>query len=273
MTVQLSPEIEAAGYRLSHVTETGSTNDDAAASASAGDPGRRWFVADMQTAGRGRQGRAWASPHGNLHASLLLVEPCEPAVAPQLGFVAGVALHDAVARATGLAPPRLALKWPNDLLLDGMKVSGLLLEGYQVGQKGVFAVVIGFGLNIADAPEDTAYGTRALRSVAPSLARDGLFGHLAATFAERLAAWQVWRAAGSADPFARVRQEWLARASGLGGPVTARLASGQRHGTFKGLDRFGRLELETEAGLEHIDAGDIYLVAPTASVSSLNPAR
>jgi BirA family biotin operon repressor/biotin-[acetyl-CoA-carboxylase] ligase len=271
--MKLPPEIEAAGYRLTHIPETGSTNDDAAAAARAGDPGRRWFIADVQTAGRGRQGRAWASPPGNLHASLLLVEPCDPAVAPQLGFVAGVALHDAVAGVTGFRPPRLALKWPNDLLLDGMKVSGLLLEGHRIGPEGVFTVVIGFGVNVADGLEDAPYGTRALRTVSPSLTREALFGHLAATFAERLATWQNLQAGGSVDPFAPVRQDWLARASGLGGPVTARLASGQRHGTFKGLDRFGRLELQTASGLERIDAADIYLLAPTALVPALGPAR
>jgi BirA family biotin operon repressor/biotin-[acetyl-CoA-carboxylase] ligase len=271
--VRLPPEIEAAGYRLTHRPETGSTNDDAAAAARAGDPGRHWFVADAQMAGRGRQGRAWASPRGNLHASLLLVEPCDPAVAPQLGFVAGVALHEAVARATGLFSPRLALKWPNDLLLDGSKVSGLLLEGHRVGSNGLFAAVIGVGVNVADAPADAPYPTRALRAVAPSLTRDALFGHLATTLAERLAAWQGAGVGGFADPFATVRRDWLARASGLGGPVVARLPSGRRHGTFQGLDRLGRLELQTEAGLERIDAADIYLLAPTDPVAALDPAR
>lgn len=272
--MKLSPAIEAAGYRLTHVAETGSTNDDAAAAVRGGDPGRHWFVADAQSSGRGRQGRVWTSPPGNLHASLLLVEPCDPAVAPQLGFVAGVALQEAVGRATGLSSPRLALKWPNDLVLDGAKVSGLLLEGHRVGAKGVFAVVIGFGVNVAHAPDDLPYPTRPLRTVAPDLSRDALFGHLATSLAERLASWQGSSASASGDPFASVRREWLARASGLGGPIVARLPSGERRGTFTGLDRFGRLELQTERGLERIDAGDIYLPAPhTPSASHLNPAR
>jgi BirA family biotin operon repressor/biotin-[acetyl-CoA-carboxylase] ligase len=271
--VDLPPAIEAAGYRLTHVGETGSTNDDGSSAARAGDAGRHWFVADAQLSGRGRQGRAWTSPPGNLHASLLLIEPCDPAVAPQLGFVAGVALHNAVACATGLAPLRLALKWPNDLLADGAKVSGLLLEGHRIGPTGTFAVVIGFGVNVASAPEDAPYPARALRDLAPSLTRDMLFAHLAATVAERLAAWQDARAHHPSDAFTPIRREWLARASGLGGPVTARLASGQRHGTFKGLDRFGRLELETASGLERIDAGDIYLLSPTVPLPAFTPAR
>ena len=101
---------------------TQSTNDDAArCGAATAIAGRLWIVAGEQRAGRGRHGRPWVSPRGNLYASLLLVDPCEPAVAPQLGFVAGLALHEAVAAETGLAAPRLALKWPNDLLLDGAK--------------------------------------------------------------------------------------------------------------------------------------------------------
>jgi hypothetical protein len=138
--VRLSSEAEAAGYRLSVLDETDSTSNDALAAARAGDPGRHWFVARRQSAGRGRHGRQWASPLGNLYASLLLVEPCPPAVAPQLGFLAGIAAHDAVSRVTGIGAPRLALKWPNDLILDGGKLAGLLLEGQFLQPGGMFCV-------------------------------------------------------------------------------------------------------------------------------------
>jgi BirA family biotin operon repressor/biotin-[acetyl-CoA-carboxylase] ligase len=133
--VHLLPEAEIAGYRLQSVDATESTNDDAFRAAAAGDPGRLWIVAREQVAGRGRHGRQWSSPPGNLYASLLLVDPCEVAVAPQLGFVAGLALHQAVEAVTGVGAPRLALKWPNDLLLDRAKVAGLLLEGHRIGRK------------------------------------------------------------------------------------------------------------------------------------------
>jgi BirA family biotin operon repressor/biotin-[acetyl-CoA-carboxylase] ligase len=255
--VQLPPEVEAAGYRLASVDRTGSTNDDAAAAARGGDPGRLWVVAGEQQAGWGRHGRNWSSPPGNLYASLLLIDPCEPALAPQLGFLAGLALHDAIAEAASLAAPRLALKWPNDLLLDGAKVSGLLLEGHRTAF-GRLAIVIGFGVNLAHAPAGTPYPARPLQNVQPGLTRDVLFGLLARSFARCHAAWAKARHLTASDPFASVRRQWLERSVGLGQSVTVRLPSGERSGTFEGLDRCGRLQLRTPGGLELIDAGDLY---------------
>jgi BirA family transcriptional regulator, biotin operon repressor / biotin---[acetyl-CoA-carboxylase] ligase len=261
--MRLSPEAEAAGYRLTALDQTGSTNDEALAAARAGDPGRHWFVARRQSAGRGRHGRAWASPAGNLHASLLLVDPCPAASAPQLGFVAGLALHDAVAEIAALEAGRLALKWPNDLLLDGAKLAGLLLEGQFVQPGNAFAVVIGIGVNVATAPDGAPYPTRALAEVAPAATADALFERLGAAFARR---FERWHAAQGAPPaFASVRAEWLARAAGVGGRVTLRLPSGEREGAFRGLDPSGRLELDTPSGVEVIDAGDLYF--PTLDAS------
>lgn len=268
--MRLAPEIEAAGYRLTYFDTTSSTNDDAAEAARAGDPGRHWFVAGEQQAGRGRHGRHWASPPGNVSASLLLVEPCDPAAAPQLGFVAGLALHDAVADATGLGAPRLALKWPNDLLLDGAKAAGLLLEGQRVGPKGLFAVVVGIGVNVVAAPGGTPYPTATLRDAAPLATAAAVFAALTRAFAER---FETWRAALDLDPlaaFAVVRRPWLECAAGLGGPAAVRLPSGDRSGIFRGLDPLGRLQLETDIGLELIDAGDLYFpqFQPAAATSA-----
>lgn len=256
--------MEPGGYRVRPLAETGSTNDDAARAGRAGDAGRLWIVAERQLAGRGRHGRPWASPAGNLHASLLLVAPCEPASAPQLGFVAGLALHDAVTAATGLATPRLALKWPNDLLLDGAKVAGLLLEGHRSGE-GAFTVVIGFGVNVAFAPTDTPYAAKALASERPDLTAAALFRELARAFACR---FDLWREAREAEPraaFAATRQSWLDRAAGLQRPVTVRLPTGPRSGLFVGLDEAGRLQMKTDAGLESIDAGDLFFAHSTAA--------
>jgi BirA family transcriptional regulator, biotin operon repressor / biotin---[acetyl-CoA-carboxylase] ligase len=255
--VRLSPEITAAGYRLITFGVTDSTNSDAANATREGDPGRLWIVAREQRAGRGRHGRAWASPPGNLYASLLLVEPCPPALAPQLGFIAGVALHEAVASATGLEVPRLALKWPNDLLLDGAKVAGVLLEGSQ-GLNGAFALALGFGVNVAGAPADTPYRAVALREVAGDVAPETLFGGLAQAFAKHFGRWSAARESGESEPFAAVRREWLARAAGLGDAVSIRLPNGERNGAFLGLDDAGRLQLGTASGTELIDAGDLY---------------
>jgi BirA family biotin operon repressor/biotin-[acetyl-CoA-carboxylase] ligase len=252
----LSRASQAAGYRLLTLGATESTNDDALAAARDGDPGRLWIVAREQLSGRGRHGRSWSSPPGNLYATLLLVDPCEAARAPQLGFVAGLALHEAVEAVTGLGAPRLALKWPNDLLLDGAKVSGLLLEGHRIGP--ALALVIGFGVNLAHAPAGTPYPVQALRAAAPHVTREALFESLADRFA---AAFETWLAGGRtdpSDPFGPIRRRWLERAAGLGGEARIRLSGGERRGVFAGLDRFGRLQLKTPAGLELIDAGDLY---------------
>jgi BirA family transcriptional regulator, biotin operon repressor / biotin---[acetyl-CoA-carboxylase] ligase len=262
--VRLAPEAEASGYRLIALDSTPSTNDEAAAAARQGDPGRLWIVAGEQRAGRGRHGRHWTSPPGNLYASLLLIDPCEPAAAPQLGFIAGLALHQAVAAETGLGPPRLALKWPNDLLLDSAKVAGLLLEGHH-GPDAPFAVVIGFGVNIAAAPENAAYPAKALRAVRSDLSAETLFSSLSRSFAQSFDAWRTARASGAGDPFRTVRSDWLTRAAGVGGTVSVRLPSGERKGSFAGLDPAGRLQLRTSLGTELIDAGDLFFPALSAA--------
>ncbi|WP_210489224.1 biotin--[acetyl-CoA-carboxylase] ligase [Microvirga antarctica] len=256
--MQLAPETESAGYRLLALSATESTNDDAVRAAQAGDPGQLWIVAREQRAGRGRHGRTWSSPPGNVYASLLLVDPCPPATAPQLGFVAGLALHEAVESVIGWGAPRLALKWPNDLLLDGAKVSGLLLEGHRVGPSQKLAIVIGFGVNVALSPAAAPYPTAALRQIAPRLEPESVFAALSARFAEAFSAWRAAARHSPDDPFAGIRRLWLERAAGIGQEVAVRLPSGQKNGTFDGLDPFGRLRLKSSSGVELIDAGDLY---------------
>ncbi len=256
--MQLSPETRSAGYRLLSLDATGSTNDDALQAARSGDPGPLWIAAAEQRAGRGRHGRQWTSPPGNLYASLLLVDPCELSAAPQLGFVAGLALHEAVEAATGQGAPRLSLKWPNDLLLDGAKVSGLLLEGHRLGPDGPLAVVIGFGVNVAFAPAGTPYPAAALQAVRPGLTREEVFRSLSAAFAQAFSTWSAAARMNASNPFGPVRRLWLERAAGFGQEVTLRLPSGEKKGLFAGLDRLGRLRLESSAGVELIDAGDLY---------------
>ncbi|MBF9232517.1 biotin--[acetyl-CoA-carboxylase] ligase [Microvirga sp. BT350] len=253
----MSPETESAGYRLLSLAVTGSTNDDALAAARSGDPGQLWVVAAEQRAGRGRHGRQWSSPPGNLYASLLLIEPCEVAIAPQLGFVAGLALHEAVEAVTGLGAPRLSLKWPNDLLLDGAKISGLLLEGHRT-ERGSLAIIIGFGVNVAFAPTGTPYPATTLQAVRPGLTREDVFLALSTAFGRTFAAWRASMRMNSTDPFGPIRRLWLERAAGVGSEVTLRLPSGEKKGIFEGLDRFGRLQLKGPAGGEVIDAGDLY---------------
>lgn len=252
----LGEAARAAGYRLTVRDEVGSTMEEARRALDQGDPGKLWIVARSQNAGRGRHGRQWGSPPGNLYASLLLTAPCEPALAPQLGFVAGLALHDAAARVTALAPPALALKWPNDLLIDRAKTAGLLLEGESRG--GAFSVVIGFGVNIASCPQDTPYPAAFLRQHEPRASVEAMLGALSDAWVARLA---VWSQPGGFGP---TRAAWLERAAFLGETITIRLGEGPVSGQFAGLDPSGRLELATKEGRRLIDAGDLYFGSPAA---------
>ena len=184
---------------LFDVTRSNSTNEEARRRALAGDPGRMWIVADEQTAGRGRRGRAWISPRGNLHASALLIDPCPAPIAPQLGFVAGVALARA-ARDIGAA--EVGLKWPNDLLSNGAKCAGILVESAALASRGA-AYVVGVGVNCAQAPEGLDYAAACLtRANGPAVSPGELFERLVS--AVRRDAWRVARRRGVREHSRRV---------------------------------------------------------------------
>ncbi|WP_406858068.1 biotin--[acetyl-CoA-carboxylase] ligase [Alsobacter sp. KACC 23698] len=239
-------------FRLEVFDSLGSTNDEAMARGRAGDPGGLWIVARQQGRGRGRSGRAWSSPPGNLYASLLLAAPCRPAVAPQLGFVAGVALHAAVEQATGLTPGRAALKWPNDLLLDRAKLAGILVEGATLAG-GDLLVVIGIGVNAAHHPADTPYPATDLGAKGLPVGVDPLFSALSDAMAAALRRWDA--GAGFAD----IRRDWLKRAGGLGEPILVRRPEGERRGVFVDLDGEGRLLLDEGGRRVAFEAGDVFL--------------
>jgi BirA family transcriptional regulator, biotin operon repressor / biotin---[acetyl-CoA-carboxylase] ligase len=208
-----------------------------------------WVTATAQTGGRGRHGRNWASPPGNLYATLFLPQPCHAARGPELSFVAGLALHDAV---KGLCEGAdFKLKWPNDLLLGPAKCAGLLLEG--ITRAGQFDVLIGFGVNIAHAPQDTPYPAATLRDVLA--APNGAYAVLATLSDAMEARLAQWRGPGG---FASIRADWLTRAAFLGELITLRLPSGPLSGIFGSLDDAGRLILSTSAGQHVIDAGDLF---------------
>ena len=221
-----------------------------------GDPGRLWVVAREQTVGRGRHGRVWSSPPGNLYASLLLINPGPPETCAQLGFVAGVALARA-ARAIAGGDERLALKWPNDLLFSGAKLSGLLLESTQLPD-GRLACVIGFGVNCRSNPAGLAYpATNLSQALDRSIEPADIFGPLSTAMAETLESW----AGGTI--FATIRAQWLALCHGLGGPVRAKLAHQEITGIFRTIDATGRLVIKTAAGMQTIEAGDIFPINPS----------
>ncbi|MCW3836829.1 biotin--[acetyl-CoA-carboxylase] ligase [Sphingomonas canadensis] len=226
--------------------ETGSTNADLIALAASGAEEGLWLRADRQTAGKGRQGRAWQSPPGNLYASTIVrLRPADPPAAT-LALAAAVALEEAVA---AFLPGLVQLKWPNDLLIGGAKLSGILLE--RAGD----AVVIGFGVNLAHHPED-------LDRTATSLAAHGAAPDpqaFAETLADAMARWIArWRGEGLGP----VRERWLARAHPPGTALTARQADGTvLDGLFAGLDRDGALILRLADGTSRvIHAADVFLL-------------
>ncbi|WP_245422029.1 biotin--[acetyl-CoA-carboxylase] ligase [Alsobacter soli] len=249
--MKLGPAAQAEGYRLESFATLGSTNDEAMARARAGDPGRLWITAQAQEQGRGRSGRRWVSPKGNLYASLLLRSPCAPSVAPQLGFVAAVALHRALSGVTGLPPGRLALKWPNDLLLDRAKLAGVLVEGSLLGDE--LAVVIGIGVNAAHHPAETPYPATDLGAAGLPVGVAPLFASLSDSLALTFKRWA------GGEAFGAIRRDWLDRAGGLGETITVRRPEGDRRGVFVDLDPGGRLLLDEGGRRVAIEAGDVFL--------------
>lgn len=242
----------ALNHRVEAHASLGSTNDRAMEAAQAGDHGRLWVVAAEQTGGRGRLGRSWSSPPGNLYASLLLIDPAPIAVAAQIGFVAALALHDSVTRLAPALAPRLKLKWPNDLLLGGAKLSGILIES-AVLTNGALAVVVGIGVNLAHHPQGTPYPATDLAAQGVGVVPDEMFAALSDAFAGRFEAWR-------ADGFAAIRRDWLAAAAGLGGPIRVRTGREEFDAVFSALDEQGRLIAATPTGERIVQAGDVFLL-------------
>jgi BirA family transcriptional regulator, biotin operon repressor / biotin---[acetyl-CoA-carboxylase] ligase len=238
------------GWRFVRLSVIDSTNEEARRRASAGDVGRLWILAERQTAGRGRRGRAWISPSGNLHASALLVDPCPPDAAAQLGFVAGVALARA---AKDLGAADVGLKWPNDLMTGGVKCAGILVEGIGLGG-GRAAYAVGIGVNCAHAPKDLGYATSCLvRAEGKALAAGEVLERLVCRFAETLDAWRAGQA------FDHIRAAWLECALGVGQQIAIQNGENKSEGIFEGIDAVGRLLLRHNFGLKTVEAADVFL--------------
>ncbi len=240
---------DLAGVRHIAYETLGSTNAEALARARAGERGPLWITAAVQSAGRGRRGSAWVSTPGNLFATLLLTEPSRPDVASQLSFVAALALHDALAECAPHLGPLLKLKWPNDLLLGGAKLAGILIEAES---DPAFSVVIGIGVNCAAHPGNTPYPATDLSAAGALVAPRQVLVALARAFDSRLAQWQRGQA------FAGVRADWLKRAAGLGQDIRVRLPERELSGRFQGLDDNGRLLLLAENGVTTVTAGEVF---------------
>jgi BirA family transcriptional regulator, biotin operon repressor / biotin---[acetyl-CoA-carboxylase] ligase len=240
-----------ASWRVVRFEAIDSTNEEARRRALAGDPGRIWILADQQTEGRGRRARAWISPRGNLHASALLIDPCPAAIAPQLGFVAGVALARA-ARDIGAA--KAGLKWPNDLMSGGAKCAGILIEGLGLAGRRA-AYVVGIGVNCAEGPAGLDYPTTCLtREVGRAVSPGELFERLAIRFDETLDAWRAGEA------FEGIRAAWLDCALGVGERIEIESGDAKREGVLEGVDAHGRLMLRGDCGLEIVEAADLRIL-------------
>lgn len=242
-----------AGYRLVAHQSLDSTNAEAARLARGGAADGTVVWAKCQTAGRGRHGRRWESPEGNLYFSLLLRPQAPPAEAAQLTFVAALALGQAL---DGVLPAgaNLTFKWPNDVLLKGRKVAGILLESSGSRDGRLDWLVVGCGLNVQHFPQDVA-GYPATSLCAAGVAEPEI-GDLLAAFVD---AFALWRARWQGEGLGPVRDAWLSRAARIGGEVTVRLPGDELRGRFMGLDAGGALLLDLPDGSRRtVTAGDVF---------------
>jgi BirA family transcriptional regulator, biotin operon repressor / biotin---[acetyl-CoA-carboxylase] ligase len=252
--MRLDPAAAAAGFGLSAHDTLPSTNTEALTLARSGEHGPLWVTARQQTAGRGRRGSAWISMPGNLYATLLACDPAPAEGAPQLSFVAGLAVHDAIVDRAAALRETLALKWPNDVLCDGKKLAGILIESESVGAR--LAVAIGIGVNCMHHPVETAYPATDLAAAGTAVAANDLFVALSGAMTRRLAQWRRGLS------FASIRADWLERAVGIGGEMRVRLPNREYIGRCEALDERGRLKLRLADGsLQTITAGDVFPVA------------
>ncbi|CUJ87052.1 Bifunctional protein BirA [Ruegeria denitrificans] len=242
------------GYGLHIVQEVDSTLNEAARLAPTA-PGPVWIMAHHQTAARGRRGRVWANPKGNLAATLLMRPQGNPEQAALRSFVAALALFDACVAVTGRADG-LSLKWPNDVLLNGGKLAGILLESTGKGG-GVSHLAIGIGVNLSEAPPAYAVEQSAVRPV--SLLSETGAAVLPEDFLTELAAaYARYETQFVTYGFEPIRTAWLSRAARLGEVITARTSTSETVGTFETVDSNGNLVLKTAKGRVSIPAADVF---------------
>ncbi len=250
MAFSLAPTAIAAGYRLEAFDSVGSTNAVALERGTAGDPGQLWLVTKRQETGRGRRGRGWQWTEGNLAATLLLVPDFDLTHAATLGFVAGLAISDALAAVSPRV--RFELKWPNDVLADGAKLTGILLESAILDERR-FALAIGIGVNVAGHPEDTPYPATSLAALGSSCDAETVFLALSDAWTDNLKLWNGGRGLDT------IRQRWLSRAAGLGSEVAVRVDGDIVRGVFETIDEDCRFVIRTSTGGEvKIAAGDVH---------------
>lgn len=235
------------------LAEVDSTNAEAFRRAAAGERGPLWIIAERQTAGRGRSGRSWSQPEGNLAASLMVSLRSPASRVHQLSLLAGVAVYDAICAAVP-SPPGLQLKWPNDVLIGRAKTGGILVEASTWA--GETVAVVGIGINIMHAPEVSGREVTCLAAFSPCPPAAALVTALDHAMGRWLAAWR------NGDGFAAVRAAWLARGTAAGEPLTVNTGGESLSGTFDGLDDNGALLLRCGNGtVRRLTYGDVSLPA------------
>jgi len=232
--------------------EIDSTILEARRRAESGDITPVWLIAKRQTAGKGRRGRSWVSPDGNLMTTLLFSTPRPPAEIALLGFATGVAIAETF-EALG-AQGAVTLKWPNDVLIAGDKAAGILIDSGAAGN-GQSWVALAFGVNIAVAPEALDQPTSSLRNAMAHATTVPSALDVFAVLRPRLEAWSQRLVSEGFEP---LRQAWLARAHGIGAEAQVKLGEQTISGTIAGLSPRGELELDTPTGRRLVSAGDVY---------------
>jgi BirA family biotin operon repressor/biotin-[acetyl-CoA-carboxylase] ligase len=239
------------GYDLRAFDEVGSTNDEAKRLAEDGAAAGLVVTAQTQSRGRGRHGRRWSSPPGNLYATVLLRPDCPVAASAALSLVSGLALAETLG-ALGPEHLELRLKWPNDVLIGAAKVAGILLETAAGADGRTAWVIVGTGVNIASAPTGTTLPATSLAAagfgaITPQAVLEAYLEHLAHWYGR-------WRQEG----FEPVRSAWLSRGFGVGRTIRLRLARGELSGRFVDLTAAGMLLLEEADGRRReVAAGDV----------------
>lgn len=274
MAFALGPKADFEGFRLEAHDTVGSTNALALERARAGDPGNLWITAKKQESGRGRRGRQWETPHGNLAATLLVVERRDLKLAATLGFVAGLSLGDALAAVVpdgkvsvgvdggGARHNRFELKWPNDVLADGAKLAGILLESHLLNNNRA-AIAVGIGVNVVAHPGDVPYPATSLATLGATADAEALFAALSDAWTENIRLWDGGRG------LPAIRKRWLAKAAGLGAEVAVRVDGEIKRGIFETIDEDGRFIIRDRAGAAiAIAAGDVHFGAVASAHAS-----
>ncbi len=240
--------------RLIELDTTESTNDEARRLAQNADFGPVWIRANQQTYGRGRRGRDWVSPKGNLYCSALFATDLPIGRLGQYSFVAALAAYEALLKIHPIGD--FGIKWPNDTLLGGAKISGLLLETGKTHHQSW--IIVGIGVNLVSHPEDTPYPATSLAAhmdtdvdgaLKPKVVLQILSGR-----------FKVWKSKFEREGFEPIRKAWCEAAVNIPGPVTVKLPDEEFEGTAIDMGHNGALQVRLANGtIREVHAGDVYL--------------